>query len=306
MSSELGYQPVVIIGAARSGTNMLRDMLTQISGVATWPCDEINYIWRHGNTRHATDELTPRQATPAVRQYIRKQFDKLAQQTNCKWLLEKTCANSLRVEFVNEVLSDAKYVFIVRDGRDVTLSALKRWKASLDITYILRKARYVPPSDLPYYAGRYLSHRLHRLYSAERRLTSWGPRIAGMDELLRQHPLDEVCMLQWQRSVELAHWTFCLLPTDRVHSLRYEDVVREPRKTLESLTQFLGMEASAEQINRIADSVFIDSLGAWKKRMPEEQRSRLENLAGDTLRRFRYELSTAEETQLEANSRAAA
>ena len=42
-------QPVVIIGAARSGTNMLRDVLVKLPGVGTWPCDEINYIWRHGN-----------------------------------------------------------------------------------------------------------------------------------------------------------------------------------------------------------------------------------------------------------------
>ena len=41
----------MIIGAARSGTNMLRDVLTSLDGVDTWPCDEINYIWRHGNIR---------------------------------------------------------------------------------------------------------------------------------------------------------------------------------------------------------------------------------------------------------------
>ena len=40
---------VVIIGAPRSGTNMLRDVLTSLPGFATWPCDEINLIWRHGN-----------------------------------------------------------------------------------------------------------------------------------------------------------------------------------------------------------------------------------------------------------------
>ncbi|MDN5869901.1 MAG: sulfotransferase [Nitrococcus sp.] len=36
------YQPVVIIGAPRSGTNMLRYVLTPIPGVRTWRCAEIN------------------------------------------------------------------------------------------------------------------------------------------------------------------------------------------------------------------------------------------------------------------------
>ncbi|MDN5869897.1 MAG: sulfotransferase [Nitrococcus sp.] len=36
------YQPVVIIGAPSSGTNMLRDVLTPIPDVPTWPCENIN------------------------------------------------------------------------------------------------------------------------------------------------------------------------------------------------------------------------------------------------------------------------
>jgi len=34
---------IIIVGAPRSGTNMLRDVLTSFDGVCTWPCDEINY-----------------------------------------------------------------------------------------------------------------------------------------------------------------------------------------------------------------------------------------------------------------------
>ena len=51
--------PLVIIGAARSGTNMLRDLLSSLEPFATWPCDEINYIWRHGNREFETEEFTP-------------------------------------------------------------------------------------------------------------------------------------------------------------------------------------------------------------------------------------------------------
>ena len=43
-TDQLGAKPVVIIGAPRSGTNMLRDVLCDWPGVVTWPCDEINLI----------------------------------------------------------------------------------------------------------------------------------------------------------------------------------------------------------------------------------------------------------------------
>ena len=51
--SQLANPPVIIIGAGRSGTNMLRDLLAQLPQFSTWPCDEINYIWRHSAKRIA-------------------------------------------------------------------------------------------------------------------------------------------------------------------------------------------------------------------------------------------------------------
>lgn len=71
-------RPIVIIGAPRSGTNMLRDALCQVSGPGTWPCDEINAVWRCGNGRHPTDELRLEHARPEVKRYIRRAFDRLA------------------------------------------------------------------------------------------------------------------------------------------------------------------------------------------------------------------------------------
>ena len=61
-----GPRPLVIIGAGRSGTNMLRDVLCRMPGLGTWPCDEINYIWRHGNRAHPDDEFPGGFARPKV------------------------------------------------------------------------------------------------------------------------------------------------------------------------------------------------------------------------------------------------
>ena len=204
MTNGFDFQPVVIIGAGRSGTNLLRDLLCQARGISTWPCDEINYIWRHGNVRYPTDELPAAAARPEVRAYIRQQFFRMARKTGSEILVEKTCANSLRVDFVDAVVPEAKYVFIVRNGVDVVASALKRWHARLDFPYLARKARFVPKSDLPYYASRHLANRLYRVLSRENRLAYWGPKFSGFDSCLANSPLDEVCASQWQTCVRRA------------------------------------------------------------------------------------------------------
>ena len=233
----MSYLPVVIIGAGRSGTNMLRDILTQLPGVVTWPCDEINYIWRHGNVTCASDEFDPDMATPDVQRYVRSAFDRIGR-GNVTHVVEKTCANSLRVGFVDRILPNACYINLVRDGRDVALSASKRWAAPLDVPYVIRKARFVPKSDLPYYAIRYLWSRVYRLVSDENRLSFWGPRYQEMATAHVDHNLLEVCALQWQRCVQRADAAFKEISPSRVRQLRYEDFVSEPTHYLRQLGRF--------------------------------------------------------------------
>jgi hypothetical protein len=223
------FNPVIILGAPRSGTNMLRDVLCQFDGIATWPCDEINYIWRHGNVGYSSDEIPPEKVTPAVKRYIREQFSWVAKKYKAHTVIEKTCANSLRVPFVDKVLPEAKYIYIYRDGLDTTGSASLRWKAGLDIPYLLEKIRFVPVLDLPYYAVRYLFSHIYRFLTKERRLAFWGPSLQGMPAILENHDLLEVCALQWQRCVENAEAAFANIEPSRVTRVSYEDFVYNPQ-----------------------------------------------------------------------------
>jgi len=234
-------QEVVIIGAPRSGTNLLRDVLTKLPGVGTWPCDEINYIWRHGNVRYPSDEFVPSMATAKVCHYIRKQFAKIADREAVQTIVEKTCANSLRVGFVDRVLPEAKFVFIRRNGLDAVASAQHRWSASLDPVYIWNKARFVPLGDLPYYAFQYMGNRLYRLLSGKKRLASWGPKLKNMDELLEKYSLIEVCGLQWERCVNSAAAAFAAMPESKVIDVTYERFVSAPVEETARLAGFLGL-----------------------------------------------------------------
>ncbi|MCB1055660.1 MAG: sulfotransferase [Acidobacteria bacterium] len=291
----LSFEPLIIVGAARSGTNILRDVLTALPGFATWPCDEINPVWHHGNLDWLDDELPPERATPRVRAAIRRRFTGIARRNDSRVVVEKTCATSLRVAFANRVLPEARFVFLVRDGRDVVASAMERWTARLDLPYVLRKARFVPLSDLPHYGWRFLVNRWHQWRSGEKRLGVWGPRFTGMTEAAKTLSLAELCGLQWRRSVERSEEDLAQIPEERVFRLRYEDFTRRPAELVVELLDHLGLEAPNEAVQAAVADVRPGSVGRWRRKLTPEQVESLGPVLGETLERLGYPPSTAQD-----------
>ena len=283
------HPPAVIIGAPRSGTNMLRDVLTGLPGFTTWPCDEINPVWRHGNRDHPSDELTAAHATPEVRAYIQGYFDKARRRYEGPAVVEKTCANSLRVEFVRSVKPSARYVFITRDGLDAAPSAMKRWDAPLDLRYAVAKARFTPVGDVPHYGVRFLANRLRgRQRPAKKVAHWWGPRLDDAVELMAARPLDEICMVQWSRCVEASLRGLAGLSDDQLHHVRYEEFVARPQDGLRGLLGFLGRPDAYDE--RAVVAISAGSVGKGRRSLGEEARARLNAVGGETLTRLGYAL----------------
>lgn len=282
------YRSVIILGAPRSGTNMLRDVLTGLPGFSTWDCDEINFIWRHGNIDYPTDELPERLASPAVRRFVRRRFDALASKQSARFVVEKTCANSLRQPFVDAIVPEARYLFVHRHGMDAVASALKRWSAPMEPAYLLRKARFVPVADIPHYALRFARNRLYRLLSGRQRLARWGPEIEGMQQLLEHRSLAEVCAAQWRRCVELSLDGLEQVDPGRWLSVRYEDFVREPRAGLESILEFLEVDATGDTTVSAVAGVRSDSVGKGRVQLDAGQIDLVNPLLGGTLARLGY------------------
>ena len=281
-------EKVIIIGAPRSGTNILRDVLTSFDGICTWPCDEINYIWRHGNARYSSDELPALNARLHVKKFILNAFHNIADRYSADVVVEKTCANSLRLPFVDAILPDAKYIFIYRDGIDATGSAKDRWTAKMDLSYILEKVKFVPKRDLPYYALRYFGARIYRLFSKENRLGFWGPSLNDMQSILRKHSLNEVCALQWQACVERAEHGFSFIAEDRVIRIRYEDFVQEPVVEIMRILEFLQREQHIDVIREAVKEVSPRSIGKGRSALGDKDIQNLERLLGRTLKYYGY------------------
>ena len=285
---------IIIVGAPRSGTNMLRDVLTSLPGVATWPCDEINLLWKHHNRAFPSDELTPAHATPSVQKYMHKKFERIAKRFDADTVVEKTCATSMRVAFTAKLFPDAKYVFIRRDGLDAAASTMKRWDASFDLRYVAKKLRYAPFADLPFYGGQFVSKRIasrraqgEGADSATRKVDSWwGPRPNDFRQLQERHTLDELAILQWQRCIEASMTDLAALPADQVFEIAYEPFVADPVAHLEELLAFLGKSALMDPA--AIHHVSSESVGKGRAALSEDSARRLSELAGPTLSKLGY------------------
>lgn len=269
---------IFIIGAGRSGTNMLRDTICKIEGYETWPCDEINYLWKHGNISKKDDHFGKSEASEKTINFINKQFRRFQLQTGAQNIVEKTCANSLRINFINEIFPNAKFIFIVRDGKDVVASAIQRWKAPLDINYIFKKAKYIPLSDFGIYAYKYLINRIKKFFTKDKRLAYWGPIYNNMKRDLETLSLEEVSAKQWGMCVKEAFDDLSLLNQNKVHMMTYEKFVNNPTLEFERVLNFLNIDKSNINIDSITKYISNKSVGNYKKTLDSNRLMKIESI----------------------------
>jgi hypothetical protein len=262
---DLPFRPLIIIGAGRSGTNILRDALCALPGFATWPCDEINPIMRHGNIAMRHDRFDAAQARPVVARFIRKAFQREWQrQGRPAFLVEKTCANSLRVPFLAGIFPEARFVFLHRHGGDVLASARKRWRGEMELPtlpYYWSKVRFTPLRDLPIYGWRFLRSRAQMLTGQAEHMANWGPTSPAMLELPRDASLDLICARQWADCVMTAQDDLAMLDARRVYRLAYEDFVSRPATALKSLAAFAEADVTPQHCAAAAANVRTSSVG---------------------------------------------
>jgi len=108
-----------VVGCARSGTSILGELIGSHSDVAY--VFEPHELWESvGTGPEGSHRLTAGHATADVRRRIGAWFDE--RRGTKRIVVEKTPRNVLRVPFLRAVFPEAKFVHIVRDGRDVACS----------------------------------------------------------------------------------------------------------------------------------------------------------------------------------------
>jgi hypothetical protein len=266
------FVPVFIIGAPRSGTNMLRDLLSSLHGYATWPCDEINYIWRYNNSREPTDVFPREYMSRSVSRYISSRFYQIFTSGNAQFVVEKTCANCLRLDFVDALYTNSRYIFLERSPLDAIASIYQKWQSFPSFQYILAKSRFIPYADLPYYAYSFFRARLNQLVSSDKQLKTWGPRFVGIDECVSSSPLHIVAATQWLECTRSARLFFSTCAAQKFHRLYYDEFVYDPEAGIISVLEFLG--DSTPKVPFVVDSfakVHSGSIGKHSKILSRSQ-----------------------------------
>lgn len=202
---------------------------------------DVNYVWRYGAEASEDDVLDPNALTKKRIEFIRNAIRSLAKAGPGDILIEKTVASTLRVPFVEAVFPDARYVHLIRDGREVAESAMRQWEAPPDWSALARKVRDIPLENLGYVAW-FGGNFVKGLFSGRKGGKVWGPRFPGIDAMVEQGPLSRVCAQQWLESYNRASADLSRVSNaeTRVFTIRYEDLIRDD-KSLATLMDQLDL-----------------------------------------------------------------
>ena len=128
--------PIFIGGAGRSGTTLLRVMLNAHKNLCGGPefkmIPNISKIFRQLDTMKGIKKaykLNKNSINSNFRSFISGFFEDYISFNNAERIVEKTPHNVLVMKELGEIFPNAKFLHVIRDGRDVACSLVKReWK----------------------------------------------------------------------------------------------------------------------------------------------------------------------------------
>lgn len=282
-----GVRPIVILGAARSGTKFLRQLLSASQACNSVP-HGVNHVWRYGNESHPHDALSSTQYSERTARHIRRTLARIGglnSDASAHYLVEKTCANTLRVPYVRRVLPDARFIHIVRDGRDVAVSARRQWQRPPSLLAQFKKILAAPIMGLR--SG--MQHLIERINPSRTNRTStpWGPQYPGIDVAATTLSTLEICAQQWKHCVEACLDGLASVPTHRCLTIHYETLVTSTA-IIDELSTFLDLPDPEIVRAHYHRTVRHDTVGRWKETLEPHEQAVLNTCLESTLRRLGY------------------
>ena len=252
--------PIILIGMPRSGTTWLGDALSQAADVAYWK--EPRQVWCYGNYFQPDDVLTEEHATDRVKNYIRRRFAAFTLSHGALRFCEKTPSNCLRIRFVHEVFPDAKFIFLIRDGRAVFQSS--RGMQEQIITWKRIRARITESSVREFPA---FLQTLPGLWSKilGRPLQHWGIRPPGWKKWPEYLTPNQITARQWADSMEIALRDMKSVPDGQRISSRYEELMADPVFHGGKLVDFLGIKDRQSVERFIRETARPARAAAWNQ-----------------------------------------
>jgi hypothetical protein len=186
----------------------------------------------------------------ATTNLLRARFERMRQRSGAAVFLSKRTANNRRIRLLTTIFPDARYVHLVRDGREVTqsLSTVEWWND-------------------------------HKVW--------WDGRTPLEMERAGQSRL-AICARNWVNELRELRQQLAQVERDKVHELRFEDLLRNPVGELERIIRFLGLEIPAEYRNSIGALGLGPVRDKWQSSWNETQLACVLHEAQPMLRELGY------------------
>ncbi len=291
-----------VVGSTRSGTTVIGDCLGQHPGIGH--LYEPYYLWEWHPGIGDDDVLTADMAGPRMIRSIRRDFERFRRCSGAQVILEKS-PGTFGMDLRARMFPQARWIHILRDGRDVTLSIHREWE---------RRARLVgqrSPGEFlnlvrrtfslqPYWYFRLkqiafelkTSHVLnvlpYRNKSRWRGQVGWGPRFKGWAQVLNQGSLLAFNAHQWLACVEYVEAHRKEIPPERFLEVRYEEFLEGPVPFLRKMVAFMGVEYHPE-FERVIPTVLSKNTQNWRRAFTKEQLREISPVLTEKLIQLGYE-----------------
>lgn len=192
----------------------------------------------------------------------------------------KEPAFSFAPEFVLRTLPTAKIIHLVRDGRDVANSAVNSYDILTDDNLTRRQGLTC--------LGRKYDHRY----------VPWWVEEGEDKAFIKSSPYVRAIWM-WKYMVQRCHDVFSqpeIAESGQVLLVSYEEFMNAPTKIAPKILDHLGAEPTTAFWRRLEEA-HTRSIGKYKRRSPEEIRH-AEDIAGEALKAYGYELYTRDQESL--------
>ncbi|MEN8446997.1 MAG: sulfotransferase [Cyanobacteria bacterium J06555_13] len=233
-------KPIFIFGSPRSGTTFLGECLSVLP--------EVSYHFEPVLTKAAVRYIYEKQwSTVKAKRFYHSVYGWLMRIHNDGDLCfcEKTPRNSFILPFLYEAFPDGRFIHIIRDGRDASISLSQRPWYRND----MRGSGAKEPGGYP--------------FGPKARFWVEPERTAEFETTNDLHR----CIWLWRRYLEATAQGSTHLPAQQYYELRYENLVATPEREAQRLLDFLEVEVQTSRttfVETIQSQIRQDSVGNWK------------------------------------------
>jgi hypothetical protein len=303
----IGDAFVFIVGSPRSGTTILGELLDKHHHISQWY--EPYFVWDRFFRTAPDDERTEADAIPPVAKWIYRNFSNYKMKKKCVVLIDKSPRNSLKIPFILKIFPQAKFIHLLRDGRDVTLSINKEWLRRQNIIQnprsrgrfnygeayqVIRKFL----SRQPFFKdklralwfethGHLINKKKHLNRLRWKGEIGWGPRFKHWERFFEQSSLLQFNAYQWLHCVKHIETHWKLIQKNYRLIVHYEDLIQTPRQKITEILEFLGLDARNSFFESLPE-LKADNYNKWKTEFSKEELKKIRPILTSQLKKFGY------------------